>query len=53
MSEDDAASSEHVRSRAARRLRQLYEFLRWCGIEPDRSLTWEELKGIDLPDTVW
>lgn len=44
---------ERTRSHAAQHLRQLYEFLRWCGIEPDRPLGREELSGIDLPDAVW
>ncbi len=44
---------ERTRSHAAQHLRQLYEFLRWCGVEPDRPLGREDLKGIDLPDAVW
>ncbi len=44
---------ERTRSHAAQHLRQLYEFLRWCSIEPDRPLSSEELKGIDLPTALW
>lgn len=44
---------ERTRSHAAQHLRQLYEFLRWCDIEPDHPLGREQLKGIDLPDAVW
>lgn len=44
---------ERTRSHAAQHLRQLYEFLRWCGIEPDRPLGPEDLRGIDLPEAVW
>jgi glutaredoxin len=44
---------ERTRSHAAQHLRQLYEFLRWCEIEPDRPLGRDELRGIDLPDALW
>jgi len=44
---------ERTRGHAAQHLRQVYEFLRWCDIEPDRPLTREDLKGIDLPDALW
>jgi hypothetical protein len=44
---------ERTRSHSAQHLRQLYDFLRWCGIEPDRPLGKDELRGIDLPDSVW
>jgi hypothetical protein len=44
---------ERTRSHAAQHLRQLYEFLRWCEIEPDQPLTSADLKGVDLPDAVW
>jgi glutaredoxin-like protein NrdH len=44
---------ERTRSHAAQHLRQLYEFLRWCEIEPDRPLARDDLKGVDLPDAVW
>jgi uncharacterized damage-inducible protein DinB len=44
---------ERTRSHAAQHLRQLYVFLEWIGVEPDRPLTAEDLKGIDLPESVW
>lgn len=44
---------ERTRSHAAQHLRQLYEFLRWCEIEPDRPLGPDDLRGIDLPDALW
>jgi glutaredoxin len=44
---------ERTRSHAAQHLRQLYEFLRWCQVEPDRPLSADDLRGIDLPDAVW
>ena len=44
---------ERTRSHSAQHLRQLYDFLRWCDIEPERPLGSEELKGVDLPDAVW
>lgn len=44
---------ERTRSHAAQHLRQLYEFLRWCDIEPDRPLGPDDLRGIDLPQAVW
>ncbi|MFN8556868.1 MAG: glutaredoxin domain-containing protein [Dehalococcoidia bacterium] len=44
---------ERTRSHSAQHLRQIYEFLRWCEIEPDRPLTKDDLKGVDLPDSVW
>ena len=44
---------ERTRSHSAQHLRQIYEFLRWCGVEPDRPLSQEDLRGIDLPEAVW
>lgn len=44
---------ERTRGHAAQHLRQLYEFLRWCEIEPDRPLTAGDLPGIELPEAVW
>jgi hypothetical protein len=44
---------ERTRSHAAQHLRQVYVFLEWVGVEPDRPLTAEDLKGIDLPEAVW
>jgi hypothetical protein len=44
---------ERTRFHAAQHIRQLYVFLGWIGIEPDRPLTAEDLKGIELPDAVW
>ena len=44
---------ERTRFHAAQHLRQLYVFLGWIGVEPDRPLTAEDLKGIELPDAVW
>jgi len=44
---------ERTRFHAAQHIRQLYVFLEWIGVEPDRPLTAEDLKGIDLPDAVW
>lgn len=44
---------ERTRFHAAQHIRQLYVFLEWIGVEPDRPLTAEDLKGIELPDAVW
>jgi hypothetical protein len=44
---------ERTRSHAAQHLRQLYEFLRWCDVEPDRPLTADDLRGVELPEAVW
>jgi len=44
---------ERTRSHAAQHLRQVYEFLRWCAIEPDQPLTRDDLAGVDLPDALW
>jgi hypothetical protein len=40
---------ERTRGHAAHHLRQVYEFLRWCEIEPDAPFTDADLAGIDLP----
>ena len=44
---------ERTRSHSAQHLRQLYDCLRRCDIEPDRPLGPDDLRGIDLPDSVW
>lgn len=44
---------ERTRFHAAQHLRQIYVFLDWIGVEPDRPLTADDLKGIQLPDAVW
>lgn len=44
---------ERTRFHAAQHIRQLYVFLDWIGVEPDRPLTAADLKGIELPDAVW
>jgi hypothetical protein len=44
---------ERTRSHAAQHLRQLYVFLEWSGVQPDRPLTPGDLRGIQLPDAVW
>src|SRR5439155_18129081 len=44
---------ERTRSHAAQHLRQLYVFLEWIGVEPDRPLSNDDLKDIQLPDAVW
>ena len=44
---------ERTRSHAAQHLRQIYAFLEQIGVQPDRPLTAEDLRGIDLPEAVW
>jgi hypothetical protein len=44
---------ERTRSHAAQHLRQLYVFLEWSDVRPDRPLTPDDLRGIQLPDAVW
>ena len=44
---------ERTRSHAAQHLRQLYVFLQWIGVEPDRPLSAGDFQGIELPDAVW
>lgn len=44
---------ERTKSHAAQHLRQMYAFLGWMGIEPDRPLTEADLADVDLPDDVF
>jgi glutaredoxin len=44
---------ERSRSHMAQHLRQLYVFLEWIGVEPEYPLTADDLKNIDLPQSVW
>jgi hypothetical protein len=44
---------ERTRLHTAQHLRQVYVFLDWIGVQPDRPLTEEDLQGFELPDAVW
>ena len=44
---------ERTKSHAGQHVRQLYVFLGWMNIEPDRPLTEADFKDIDLPEALW